>query len=319
MYGIPGHAAPVLSIAFSPDRRLIVSGSADKTARIWDAATSQPLHTLTGHECGVQSVAFSPDGATVASASCSTLRLWDAASGKLAATLSAEWPSEIAAVSFSPDGSRVAAASAAGEVKVWNALTYGGGILRRASGHVDLIAISPAGAQLALHNAKTQSLEVWDARQRKTAWTLRGNDAQLTALAFSPDSTRLATASTENEVRIWNAAAGRPVGGPFKLPASVTSLAFTADGARLVAGSSDHAVWEWDSASVQRIFSATLIDSVRAAIPSPDGKRVAATGDRNLMLWDIAKGDAPLKLNLPAESPRDREISEFGMPAPASC
>ena len=195
MYGIAGHGGPVLSIVFSPDRSTIVSGSADKTARLWDAATGRPLHTLSGHECGVQSVAISPDGATVASASCATLRLWDARSGKLASTLAADWHSDIAALSFSPDGARIAAVSASGEVKVWNALTYGGGILRRAGGDVDRIAISPGGAHIALHNAKAQSLEVWDARQRKTAWTLPDNGAQVTALAFSPDSIRLATGS----------------------------------------------------------------------------------------------------------------------------
>jgi WD40 repeat protein/serine/threonine protein kinase len=303
MYGIAGHGGLVLSIAFSPDRRLIVSGSADKTARIWDAATGRPLHTLTGHECGVQSIAISPDGETIASASCMTVRLWDAASGKLVATLAAEWRSETAALSFSPDGAQIAAASEAGEIKVWNALTYGGGILRRTGNDVDRIAIGPSGARLALHSAKTQSLDVWDARQRTSAWALHGNDAQVTTLAFSPDSSHIATGLIDNTLRTWDAATGRPAGAPGRLSAPVTYLAYSADGARLVSGSSDGAVSVWDAVSMRRISSAALGGDVRVAILSPNGKQVTAgTGDRTLMVWDTPKGDVALKLNLPAGS-----------------
>jgi WD40 repeat protein len=53
--------------------------------------------------------------------------------------------------------------------------------------------------------------------------------------------------------------------------------------------------------SMRHIFGATLAGAVRVAVPSPDGKRVAAAaGDRTPLVWDIAKGDVPLKLNLPA-------------------
>jgi WD40 repeat protein/serine/threonine protein kinase len=291
MYGIAGHGGAVLSVAFSPDRRIIVSGSADKTARIWDAATGRPLHTLTGHECGVEAAGISPDGASIASASCTTVRLWDAGSGKSIATLAAEWPSAIAALSFSPDGTRVAAASAAGEIKVWNAVTFGGGILRRGGGDVDRAAVS-GGGRVALHNVQTQTLEVWDALQRKLAWKLTGNETRVVALAFSPDGGRLATGSTDNVLRIWNAASGQATATAGKRSVPITSLAFSADGARLVAGSADHAVSVWDGASVHRIFSATVAGSIRVAVPSPDGKRIAGGGEGSgdIEVWDAGSG-----------------------------
>src|SRR5208283_3938953 len=78
----------VLSVAFSPDGRYVLTGSEDKTARLWDAATGQQIRTFEGHKDEVTSVAFSPDGQFVLTGSWdTTTHLWDAASGKQLAML----------------------------------------------------------------------------------------------------------------------------------------------------------------------------------------------------------------------------------------
>jgi len=295
MYGAAGHGGAVRAVAFSADRRWMVSGSADKSARIWDAATGRALHTLNGQECSVQAVAIGPDGDTVATASCSTVRLWLAESGKLAATLHGEWQSGIAAIAFSPDGAQVAAVGGAGEVKVWNALTYGGGILRRASAEVSRVAISPNGARRALYQTKTQSIEVRDT-QKKLVWNWHDGNSPVTALAFSPDGSRLAAGWPDGTMRIWNSVTGQQAGDAGKFPGAISWLAFTADGAQqLMVGTADRAVSVWDAGRAGAIPLKLTLAGAPAAIVSaaysPDRKRIAggqASGE--IAIWDTGSG-----------------------------
>jgi WD40 repeat protein len=104
---LEGHSGWIISVAFSPDGKQVVSGSSDETVRLWDVVTGAALQTLEGHSGQVTSVAFSPDGKQVASGSYDeTVRLWDAVTGAALQTLEGHSGS-VTSVAFSSDGKQM--------------------------------------------------------------------------------------------------------------------------------------------------------------------------------------------------------------------
>ena len=149
-------------MAVSPDGRRIVSGSGDKTLKVWDLESHQELASLSGHSSSVYAVAFSPDGRRIVSGSGDkTLKVWDLESHQELASLSGH-SSLVYAVAFSPDGRRIVSGSNDNTLKVWDLESHRE--LASLSGHsysVRAVAVSPDGRRI-VSGSNDNTLKVWD-------------------------------------------------------------------------------------------------------------------------------------------------------------
>lgn len=221
---LAGHDSDGLDTAtFSPDGKILATSSWDKTVKLWDVETAREIKTLRGHADHVYHVAFSPDGRTIASTSRDwTARLWDVETGEVLSTLRGH-AGVVHNAAFSPDGKTVATASWDRTVKLWDAST--GEELATLEGHTVqalAVAFAPDGRSLASvsgswgdreYGPGPGELKIWDASTHENLATVPAHSEQTFSVVYSPDGRKLATASWDRTVKLWDV--GRLLGrGP---------------------------------------------------------------------------------------------------------
>jgi WD40 repeat protein/TPR repeat protein len=291
---LSGHGELVRSAAYSPDGTRIVTGSYDKTARIWDARTGVQLAVLSGHGDVVRSAAYSPDGKRIVTASADkTARIWDAHDGTELAVLSGHGD-RVYWAAYSPDGIHIVTASYDKTARIWDARS--GKELGVLSGHASRVysaAYSPDGTRVVTASAD-RTARIWDARSGKQIAVLAADDAVVWSAAYSPDGTRIVTALSNKTARIWDAHTGAQVGVLSGHLDTVYSAVYSPDGRRIVTASQDKTARIWDAhTGAQLAVLSGHVDILQYAAYSPDGLHiVTASRDQTARVWDAHGGTA---------------------------
>ncbi len=286
-----GHDGAVRCIAWSPDGTRVLTGSADGTARLWDAAAGTEILRTREDDGGILSVDFAPDGRRfVTSAADGGARVRDAVTGETLARLTGHHAVPLEAF-FSPDGTRVATASWDGSARIFDAAS--GAKLALLAGHARSIedaAFNHDGTVLATGSRDGTAI-LWRTADGGAIATLACGGA-VQSLAFSPDGTRLVTCAAGGPARLWDGRTGERVLDLQCAPGIVRSAAFSPDGARLATAGSNGIAVLWDARSGEPIHELEgHDDAINAVRFSPDGSQLAtASRDMSIRLWGVEDG-----------------------------
>jgi WD40 repeat protein/DNA replication protein DnaC len=300
---LEGHSDIVWGVTFSPDGKLLASGSTDQTVKIW-SHKGILLQTLSGHNQFVTSVSFSPDGQRLASASLDrNVHIWrkNQVTGEFDpepyTTLRGhgDW---IYCVTFSPDGELLATASKDATIKLWRKDGSLFKVLKGHQGWVNWVTFSPDG-QFIASASEDKTVKIWR-RDGKLITTLQGHKLGVTALAFSPNGQLLASGSKDKTIQLWRRERSgskddfgfRPSKTLEQHTKTIWSLSFSGDGQQLASGSEDNTINLWTPTGTLLNTFKGHSDAVASLAFSPDHTILAsASYDKSVKLWRL---DAPI-------------------------
>jgi serine/threonine protein kinase len=292
---LEGHTDAVWSVVFSPDSRLVLSGSMDSTLRLWQAESGCEVRCLEGHADGVTGVSFTPDGRKVLSSSLDgTVRLWEIETGRELARFEGHI-GRILCLAVLPDGRRFLSGGEDRTIHLWDLENRQG--LRRFEGHkgwVTSVAVSGDGPLL-LSGSEDMTVRLWNVESGRELRRFAKHTGPVKCVALSSDGKWAFSGGEDRTVRLWKINTGTPP-ARFRDHADwVRCLACSPDGRVVLSGSDDETLrwWRLDKRHekpTELQCVAELACSFLSVALSPDGRRVAAGTDANVIyFWELRR------------------------------
>jgi RNA polymerase sigma factor (sigma-70 family) len=292
---LEGHTAAVGCLCFSPDAKVLASGSRDGTVRLWDVATGKQLRQIAESAGEVPFVGYSPDGKLLVWADGEgVLRVWDFEQGKLLhelPSISERFPANRStrnfgafSAAFAPDSRLLAFAGWNGRIILWDPRT--GKEIRQWAAHADAV----------------------------------------TSVSFSGDGKMLASVGlTDSAIRLWEVATGKQLNVNKAHTGDIRFLYYTEDGKTIRSGARDLKALEWDALSGKDrrlLFDGFLLPTPTVALElidiSADGKLLAYRERQmdsfTIHVWDTLQGKELRTLNggkAPGNGGLPQRVSKF--------
>ncbi len=340
---LPGHADEVRSLKFSGDARQLASLSKDGTLSLWDTRSSGTIRVICGDYSAIEQSqddtrvvcvakdgmrhawdfatgaeiestnirvkggAYSPDGTRVISSTDGVMRIQDAFTGEVIASMRDEM-GLVTNMCYSPDGTRIITTSSVSDasgrqhhaLRVWSADE---GILLstfRETSPVESVSFSPNGERLLVVGFFGRGAYVVDAATGQKLMCLRRDDFEMVLACYSPDGERILTvARGRSTIREWDAYTGLELRDFRGHEDRVTCLCYSSDGAWFASGSQDRTVRVWSTATCQPPMRLRGHNSALSAFRySPDGAAIVSGSgsltdpdDVSVRIWNAANGE----------------------------
>jgi predicted NACHT family NTPase len=288
----------VISVAISPNNKLLAIGDFNGSVCLWDTATGKEVLVLQGHYNFVASVVFNDSGTMLATGSNDgTIKLWDVKTGDCLKTFKGH-TNKINSVAFNPGGEIIASGSYDQTIKLWDVeSTVCLKTLLDHTEQVRSVAFSPNG-QILASGCGDATIKLWDVKSGQCLKTLLGHSSRVYSVAFSPDGEILASGSNDQTIKLWSTNDGLCIKTLQEHTDRVTSVMFKHDGQALISSSHDRTVKLWNI-NTGKCFKSLNghTDNVYSAVFSSDG-RIAASGSRDFTarLWHVDSGECFMTL-----------------------
>ncbi|WP_413199683.1 NB-ARC domain-containing protein [Nostoc piscinale] len=282
----------VLSIAFSPNGKLLAMGDTNGEIRLYQVTNCNQVLTFQGHTNWVPSLSFSPDGSILASSSSDhTVKLWNSHTGQCLKTLQ-EHEHEVWTIAFSPDGKTLVTGSNDRTIKLWNVIT--GECLQTFHGHTSWIicVIFTLDGQTLVSGSDDDTIRMWDVKTGECIKILQGHRDGIRSLTLSPNGQTIVSGSDDQTVKLWNIDTGECIKTLQGHHAAVWSVSIHPQGHLIASGSLDHTVRLWDLNTGQclKILQghSSWVFSVAFSLL---GDILASGGDDQIVkLWNVSTG-----------------------------
>ena len=291
------HKAPVYAVKFSPNGDTFATGSENKLIQLWNTSTAERNLTLIGHEDLVSDVDFSPDGSTLASGSPDgKILLWDRVGARTRIEIPGHTGGVKALVYTGDNRIRACGTGFDGKLRLWDAGTSRElSILPEHIGLTQAVAFSKDGKTLASAGDENDTIFLSDVTKaliksgsldrESLISTLSGNPHGITALAFSPADTTLASGGKDGRIHLLDVETRRELKALRGPQSTVTALTFAHDGTSLFSGEENGTVRGWNALSGKEEFvSEPDFNPITALAFSPDA-RFLAIGNKIGTIW----------------------------------